>query len=315
MSVSYAFFALAMLCAYPAYGIERDPTERGPTERGPTERGPTERGPTDRAPTERVLTERGLNCSRPIVVPASSLGKLVVVTPGSDDVSGIYPDLLREGGKKAGCEFVFPVVPRARAEFMVRSGQADLLVGAAKVTERDAWGRFVPILGTEWMLISSPARGDTPPRTVQELLERPGIKFNAVRSYNYGPVYQAMLARLDKLGVLEYVMDPQTIVRKMQAGRADYTFMPSTTFAGTLHELGVKEEFRSKVRYSRLIDMPATATGVYLSGKITAGDASLIETILNQIRHDGEMLVRLRKLFSPAELSSSFALPGTKVAP
>ena len=255
------------------------------------------------------------SCSRPIIVPASSLGRLVVVNPGRNDASGIYPDLLRAGGKKAGCEFIFPVVPRARAEFMVQSGQADLLVGSTRVAERDAWGRFVPLMGTGWLLVSSPSRSDAPPKTVQELLERPGIKFNAVRSYNYGPAYLAMLARLDKLGLLEYVSDPQTIVRKMQAGRVDYTFMPSHTFAGALDEMGVPRSFRAAVRYTRLADMPLAVTGVYLSKNLPAADLGLIEAILAQIRQEGEMLVRLRKFFSPEEMASSFTLPEGNINP
>ena len=77
------------------------------------------------------------NCSRPIVVPASSLGKMLVVDEATGTISGIYPDILRSKGQKIGCIFEFPIVSRARAELMFRNGDADLLVGATQQAERE----------------------------------------------------------------------------------------------------------------------------------------------------------------------------------
>lgn len=245
-------------------------------------------------------------CSRPIVVPASSLGKAMTVNEASGEVGGVYPELLRERGRRAGCEFVFPVVPRARAEAMLRQGEADLMVGAVQVPERDLWGRYIPMIGTEWMLIST---DPDPPRSSEEMLARPGIRLNVVRSYNYGPAYLALLARLDKQGKLEYVKDPQTIARKMEIGRANYAFMPSTTFAGTLDELGLRDSLGGRVHYTRLVDIPSSTSGVYISRRITAVDAAQLAALLEQLSRDGELLNRLRKFFTPAEMSSSFPLP------
>lgn len=246
-------------------------------------------------------------CSRPLVVPASALGRMMMVNEASGEVGGIYPELLRERGRRIGCEFMFPAMPRARAEHMMQSGEGDLLVGAVRVPERDRWGTYVPMIGTEWMLIS--IRGDAPPATTEELLARPGIKFNAVRSYNYGPAYLALLARLDKQGKLEYVKDPQTIVRKMEAGRVDYTFMPSNTFAGALAELGLRDSLGPKVHYTRLQGMPTSTSGVYISNRTLPADAAQVAAMLVQLSQDGELLARTRRFFSAAEMSSTFPLP------
>lgn len=245
-------------------------------------------------------------CSRPIVVPASSLGRMMMVNAASGEVGGVYPELLRERGRKAGCEFVFPVVPRARAEAMLRQGDGDLMVGAVQVPERDLWGRYVPMIGTEWMLIST---DPDPPRSTDDMLARPAIRLNVVRSYNYGPAYLALLARLEKQGKLEYVKDPQTIVRKMEAGRANYTYMPSNTFAGTLEEMGLRESLGARVHYTRLAGISASTSGVYISGKTPAADAAQLASMLEQLSRDGELLARTRKFFTPAEMSSSFPLP------
>lgn len=248
----------------------------------------------------------GAACSRPIVVPASSLGRMMTVNENNGDVGGVYPGLLRERGRRAGCEFVFPVVPRARAEAMLRQGEADLLVGAVQVAERDQWGRYIPMIGTEWMLVST---DPDPPRSEAELLARPGIRLNVVRSYNYGPAYLALLARLDRQGKLEYVKDPQTIARKMEIGRANYAYMPSNTFAGTLEELGLRETLGRRVRYTHLAGIPASTSGVYISRRTAPEDAAQLAAMLKQLSRDGELLARTRKFFTPAEMSSSFALP------
>lgn len=248
----------------------------------------------------------GAACSRPIVVPASSLGRMMTVNAVSGEVGGVYPELLRERGHRVGCEFFFPVVPRARAEAMLRQGDADLLVGAVQVPERDVWGRYIPMIGTEWMLIST---DPDPPRSPDELLARAGIRLNVVRSYNYGPAYLALLARLDKQDKLEYVKDPQTVVRKMEIGRANYAYMPSTTFAGTLEELGLRASLGQRVRYTRLAGIPASTSGVYVSRKTAPEDAAQLEAMLEQLSRDGELLARTRKHFTAAEMSSSFPLP------
>jgi polar amino acid transport system substrate-binding protein len=245
-------------------------------------------------------------CSRPIVVPASALGKMMAVNPATQEVSGVYPDLLRERGRRAGCQFMFPIVPRARAEAMMRQGDGDLFVGAIKVPERESWGQYVALLGTEWMLVSTM---DQPPRSVDELLALPGIRVNAVRSYNYGPAYQAMLAALERAGKLEYVPDAETIARKMQAGRADFTYMPSNTFAGAMDEAGLRGTLGPRVRYTRLAGLPASSNGAYLSRRLAAADAEQLTAILLQLRDDGALIARIRQEYTAADMVSLYPLP------
>src|SRR5262249_38710618 len=94
-------------------------------------------------------------CSCPIMVPASPLGQMMVIHKDTGHVGRVYPELLRELGKAAGCSFEFALVePRVRAERLVASGEMDLFVGAVRSPERDAWGRFVPLMAVEWKLVS-----------------------------------------------------------------------------------------------------------------------------------------------------------------
>ena len=92
-----------------------------------------------------VSTVAGAACSRTIVVPAVATGYSVITS--GDSVSGVYPQILQELGKKYGCTFSFPVVPRARLEQMFfKSYSADVMVPATRTPERDASASFVPLI-------------------------------------------------------------------------------------------------------------------------------------------------------------------------
>jgi len=256
-----------------------------------------------------LLPAARAGCSRPIVAPASALGKMVVVDKDSGAVSGIYPELLREQGRKAGCTFDFPVVPRARAELMLRTGQADLLLGATAGPERLRWGDYIPMVGTEWRLVSKV--GTTPPSSVVALTAMSGIRFNAVRGFNYGAAYQAMLAALDRRGDLELVADAQVVAAKMLAGRADYTYMPSNTFVGALEALGLDKAHRAVFQYTRLDGIASSTSGVYLSKKLAPADARQVAAVLLALRANNSLLARARAVYTPQEMSSIFPLPAS----
>ena len=248
-------------------------------------------------------------CSRPIIAPASALGKMVVIDKDGG-VSGIYPELLREQGRKAGCVFEFPVVPRARAEIMLRTGQADVLLAATAGPERLQWGDYIPMIGTEWLLVSKV--GAATPASVAALTAMSGIRFNAVRGFNYGADYQAMLDALERTGQLELVANAQTVAAKMLAGRADYSYMPSNTFAGALEALGLDAARRAEFQYTRLVGMPTSTSGVYLSKKLAPADARQVAAVLLALRADDSLLARARSVYTPQEMSSIFPLPAPK---
>lgn len=248
-------------------------------------------------------------CSRPIVAPASALGKMIVVDKDGA-VSGVYPELLREQGRKIGCSFQFPVVPRARAEIMLRTGQADVLLAATAGPERLQWGDYIPMVGTEWLLVSK--AGAAPPASVAALTALSGIRFNAVRGFNVGAEYQSMLDALAQRGELELVADAQTVAAKMLAGRADYSYMPSNTFAGALEALGLDAAHRAEFQYTRLAGIPASTSGVYLSKKLAPADAQLVTALLLALRADDSLLARARAVYTPQEMSSIFPLPAPK---
>jgi polar amino acid transport system substrate-binding protein len=246
-------------------------------------------------------------CSRPVTVPASPLGKMLAINSVTNEVSGIYPQLLREQGLKAGCKFEFPAMPRARAEYQMSLGDADLLVGSVRVPERDAWGgEFVPMFRTQWTLISVGVKD--PPTSIDELVARPGLALYVVRGFNYGPKYMSMLEKLEKKKKVEYMKEPDTIVRMMEKGRVAYTFLPSTTFVGAMEDAGVKKNLGPKVRYTIVKELSSSINGMYLSKKMSPQDRAAVKALLIQIRNDKSIFTLLRKEFTEKEMSSSMPL-------
>src|SRR5688572_24902731 len=91
-------------------------------------------------------------CTRPVQAAASPIGLSVIVK--GDTVSGAFPEFLNAVGRKAGCEFVYPVVPRARLEAMFENGQADVIMASVQSEQRDRFGQFIPLVSSRVTLVS-----------------------------------------------------------------------------------------------------------------------------------------------------------------
>jgi polar amino acid transport system substrate-binding protein len=163
-------------------------------------------------------------CSRVIVVPAAPTGFNVKVV---DDVAtGVYPDWLREMGRKAGCQFQFPVVPRARADSMLFvSNQSDMLLPASQNAERDQKAQFVHVVNLTPSLITL-NNAPNVPRDVRTLLSKTAMRAALVRSYSWGNEYDTLVRELVAENRVDFVTDLETIGRMLRLGRADFTILP-----------------------------------------------------------------------------------------
>jgi polar amino acid transport system substrate-binding protein len=203
------------------------------------------------------------DCSRPISVPAAPTG-FSVITSG-DKVSGVYPDVLRELGPKAGCSFNFPVVPRARLDHMFfKTGEADVLIPASRSTERDKTALFVPLIQVSPALISLKTRqlGIT---SVKQLVENRALRGALVRSFSYGDEYQALLLELDKDKRIDYVTDLNIVARMLAAGRVDFTIVAPTLMFSSLGENAMTVDLNDKLQYTSLEGLKRIDSGAYLS--------------------------------------------------
>jgi polar amino acid transport system substrate-binding protein len=242
-------------------------------------------------------------CSRPIVVPVAASGVAVSVEDGQ--VRGIYPDLMRSAGQKAGCEFQFSIVPRARQVALFESGKADLLVPASPTAARDQLGVFVPMISHRTMIIS--VAGKQPPITsLREVLERRELRMAVVRGFDYGEPYTALIKELSKQGRLFMEVDVRAVARLLHAGSADITIMGPTLMAAAIEQEPRVKGLQEKLRFEAVPEMPWHPSGIYISrSALTQEDQREVRELLEKIGRSGAVIEAYHHRFRPELLNDS----------
>lgn len=238
-------------------------------------------------------------CSRPIVVPAAPTGFSFQVA--GDQVTGIYPEWLSAWGKRIGCSFEFPVVPRARADMMVLdTAQADLLIPASQNAQRDAKALFIHLYSLTPSLVVHASRSAEAPKDVRTLVERSSWRAAMVRRYSFGDEFDALVRKLDAAGRVDFVNDLETIERMLRAGRVEFTILPATLMYASLLD-GKPMSNAAEFQYQELVGLPSVRSGAYLSTRtLTPRDAELLREGLARGARDGS-LKRAFEAHYPAE--------------
>ncbi|AKU21444.1 ABC transporter substrate-binding protein [Massilia sp. NR 4-1] len=242
-------------------------------------------------------------CSRDIIVPVAPIGVSVVVNGSS--VEGIYADMLRNLGAKAGCNFVFSVVPRARLEVMFESGKADLLLPANRTPARDQLGHFIPMIGHRATLIT--LSSERPPiRNAQELLEKHELRVAVVRGFDYGEQYQSIVRELTRQGRLFLEVDANAVARLMNVGSVDVTIMGPTILAAAIRREPRVQGLMEKLRIEPIPELPWGHSGVYYSRRsLNAEDQTILRELLEKAARSGVVYEGFQRYHRPDVMSES----------
>ncbi|MBE9609089.1 substrate-binding periplasmic protein [Chitinilyticum piscinae] len=244
-------------------------------------------------------------CSRPIVVPATSSGKLVSVS--GQQLGGIYPDLLRESSVASGCVFRFEPVPWARMMYMLETGTGDLFAPLSQTAERDRYAELVPMYYSTPVVITLL---QVPALTrAEELLNYPELRVNVVRGHNWGPAYASLVERLRAAGMVEEVTDMPMLLKKMAAGRAHVAIMGSHLMDGAIQTAGMRDTLAPRLRYQQVRDLDTNLAGVYLSKSLPEGDRVQLRAMLQHWLKSGLFWLRLQREMTAQGLSSLAPLP------
>ncbi|MDR7307627.1 transporter substrate-binding domain-containing protein [Rhodoferax saidenbachensis] len=235
------------------------------------------------------------DCSRVIVVPAAPTGFNVKVV--DDLVTGVYPDWLRDVGRRAGCQFQFPVMPRARADSMLFvSNQSDMLLPASQNAERDQKAQFVHVVNLTPSLITLHGLPNVP-RDVRALLGRTNMRAALVRSYSWGDEYEALVRELMAENRVDFVNDLETIGRMLRIGRVDFTILPPTLLYSALQiaSAGIQT---GEFRYTALAGLPRSKVGAYLSRQtLSTTDLDLLSSQMLKTSKDGSLRAYFEKYY------------------
>lgn len=238
-------------------------------------------------------------CSRVIQVPAAPTGASVIVR--DDEVSGAIPDALREQGLLLGCQFEFPVMPRARMAYQfLESSEADVLVPASRSAERDRAATFVPMMKWKVELITVKRRA-VGIRSVRDLLAQKQWMGVAVRSYVFGDEYNALLRSLEAQQRIHYVNDLATAGRLLRAGRADFTINVPPLFVSELQGADELRGFEHELAFQPLAGLPMTESGAYISRRsLPPADQRALEALLASLGK-GVLWRHFNKYYPPGQ--------------
>ena len=240
-------------------------------------------------------------CSRPITVPSAPTGHSVTFVNGV--AGGMIPEQLATLGQRAGCTFVWSMVPRIRLEAMFESGAADLMVAATQIARRDRHGLFIPIVEARPSLISLDGER-APIGTIDELLRRREIRIAVVRGYDYGDAYQAMLKTLARQGRVYTEASPTNVARLINDGMADATIMPASAFSAGLEADPRIEKMAARLRIEALHELQWIKTGIYLSRtSLSPTDRKVLEEMLLSSVKTGVWWEALKRSYTPALLN------------
>jgi len=250
-----------------------------------------------------LLTQHAVaGCSRDITAPVSANGASVIVEGA--DAKGIYPDLLRSVGLKAGCSFVFTVVPRARQVAMFKAGTGDLLVPASRTPARDLLGTFIPMIQHRAMLISV-NNGRPPIASAQDLLARKELRVAVVRGFDYGEPYAALIEELQKQGRVFVEVDVVAVARLLHAGSADVTIMGPTLMAGAIRREPRVQGLQEKLKFEAIPELPWHQSGAYISHALKPEDQAVLRDALEKAGKSNQIMEGYLRYFRADVLSDS----------
>lgn len=251
-----------------------------------------------------AATAAQAGCSRPIEVPMAPIG--LSVSFDGQASGGVYPTLLREVGRAAGCEFRIQRVPRARLQRMFESGQADLLMPASASPSREGDGEFVPLVQVRAGLLTLAPRDAAVPRSVAELVATPGYKLAIVRGFSFGAAYEQMVATLRAQNRLVEEADPAGVARALQQGLAHGSVMTAAIFIGTLVKESSLTALVRQTRVETLEELGWSEAGVYLSRhSLSTEDRRVLRAAFRQAGKAGQAWQLFNSSYPPGSLGGS----------
>ncbi|MEO3690475.1 hypothetical protein [Roseateles paludis] len=234
-------------------------------------------------------------CSRVLDTPVAPTGRAVVVE--GDEVSGVYPGLLRAAQAAAGCQFGFRVVPRARQFYLFFDVQeSDAFVPATRKAEREAQAQFVPIVRQVPHMATLRARPDLP-ADLDGLRRHPTARLVTVRTYSWGDEYDEFVRSLEAQRRIEVVGDLPTVLTLLKRGRADFTILPATL----IYSVAPRPE--DALVYRPIAGMAPIEVGVYLSrARIPRAERDEIARAVAETIRQGELLKQFRQHYPESVL-------------
>lgn len=148
-------------------------------------------------------------------------------------------ELLQRLAAESGCELEYLERPWARALHELSLGQLDLLYGASRTAEREAFARFSMAYRREQLCLV--VRSGTPSfGSLKDWLEhRPQQRFGLIRGFYYGTRLDPLLRDPQLAGRRIEVRSDQQLLQLLRAGRIDGYWVEAFVAGAKLEQGGI----------------------------------------------------------------------------
>ena len=196
---------------------------------------------------------------------------------------GASVDVLAEMHRRSGCQFNYEWFPRGRLYAQFNNGLLEMTPASVRTPERDRYGNWLPYAYTQFeLLLTNKSAGKF--GSLADFVDHSTARLNVTRGISYPPQVMVQMARLEKLGRLEYVNDFGVVFRKILAGRADGTLAPPIIHVLHVRQFGME----GKMKRLTVTESPRVMTGMYLSKALVSEETlHLYADILRGMVADG----------------------------
>ena len=197
----------------------------------------------------RLLLRLGLTCLAWVALAAPACELRVRWNPdppytmrdAAGHIVGLQAELTEQALQRLGCKAVWVELPWARALVELQAGRLDMLPGALRRPEREAYAEWVPqhIALSNRLFVRAGHESDFGAATRLQQAWRPGLKLGVQIGVVYGPDYAELLGDAAFRATLTQASARRSLWQMLDIGRVDGVLASETTARWELKELGL----------------------------------------------------------------------------
>ncbi|MBF0160067.1 MAG: transporter substrate-binding domain-containing protein [Magnetococcales bacterium] len=197
---------------------------------------------------------------------------------------GLFPDITDELARRSGCTFSPAVVSIARMWEDLASGQLDMLIAGRQNPERDRFAWFIPYAVTKDYALLHKATAIRV-QSLQDFLQQELLQFGTLRQRSHNSTEGQFVDQLRQAGRVQESATAEILLRKLQQGHIDATFMMPIVYRKIFQDLQVAEEITVQDWFPENKGYPAHL--VLNKRRFSAGDVVRWQEIVAGMQQDG----------------------------
>lgn len=213
--------------------------------------------------------------------------------------TGYLAEVLRELGRRTGCEIRFKEMNWARGVTELKAGRVDLIAGAVQSVERDRFAHFTrPINATRSLLLLRADLAETIVFDDLSALSATQLRIGIQAGANYGPEYVALARDPAFAARLRPILEPKNGWQMLASNRLD------GLFTDELSALTYQAETSGRVPLKQVFILSDEPSRIMVGRHLGDARAEALNQAIEAMVADG-WLPRLREAWIPCPTDPS----------